>query len=73
MIAHRAGLDVPRELAGKVARLRHAERRRRRTRGHSRALTRWRQALSGLVWLRKREDRTALAAGPGVPRTTAYR
>ena len=56
-----------------VARLRHAERRRRGTRGHSRALTRWRQALSGLVWLRKREDRTALAAGPGVPRTTAYR
>ena len=70
MIAHRARLDVPRELTGKVARLRHAERRRRGTRGHSRALTRWRQALSGLV---PQERRDALAAGLGVRRATAYR
>lgn len=73
MIAYRAMLDVPRELARKVAGLLRIERRRRGTRGRSRALTCWRQALLGLVWFRKREEMTVLAAGFGVSRATAYR
>jgi hypothetical protein len=36
-------------------------------------LTCWRQALMILVWFRKNEDKTLLAAGFGVSRATAYR
>lgn len=73
MIAYRAMLDVPRELVTKVAGLLHTERRRRGTRRDTRKLTCWRQAVLGLVWFRKREDMTVLAAGFAISRATAYR
>jgi hypothetical protein len=73
VIAYRAMLDVPRELVAYVARLLADERRARGTRRGSRALTCWRQALFALVWFRKREDITALGAGFGISRATAYR
>src|SRR3954469_2609182 len=73
VIAYRAMLDVPRELVAMVAGLLRAERRARGTRRRSRALTCWYQALLVLVWYRKREEMTVLAAGFGVSRATAYR
>jgi hypothetical protein len=73
VIAYRAMLDVPRELVQRVSRLLTGERRARGTRRNSRALTCWKQALLGLVWFRKREEMTALAAGFGISRATAYR
>jgi DDE superfamily endonuclease/Helix-turn-helix of DDE superfamily endonuclease len=73
VIAYRAMLDVPRELARKLAGLLRAERRRRGTRAGSRVLSCWRQAVLGLVWFRKREEMVVLAAGFGVSRATAYR
>lgn len=73
MIAYRAMVDVPRELVVYVASLLRAERRVRRTRNRTRALTCFRQALFGLVWFRKREDLTTLGAGFGISRATAYR
>lgn len=73
MIAYRAMLDVPRELIAQVSRLLATERRRLGTRAGTRALTCWREALLGLVWFRKHEEMTVLAAGFGVSRSTAYR
>ena len=73
MIAYRAMLDVPRELVAKIAGLLRGERRRRGTRRNALALTCWRQALLGLVWFRKNEEMTALAAGFGISRATGYR
>lgn len=73
MIAYPAMLDVPRELVTRVSRLLRAERRARGTRRNSRALTCWNQALLGLVWFRKHEEMTVLAAGFGISRATAYR
>jgi hypothetical protein len=73
VIAYRAMLDVPRELVHHVAGLLRADRRRRGTRRGTRALTCWNHALLVLVWYRKREDLTLLAAGFGVSRATAYR
>lgn len=73
MIAYRAMLDVPRELVVTLSGLLGRERRRRGTRRNSRALTCWKQALLGLVWFRKNEEMTALAAGFGISRATAYR
>ena len=73
MIAYRAMLDVPRELVGKIAGLLRRERRRRGTRRNTRVLSCWRQALLGLVWFRKNEEMTALAAGFGISRATGYR
>ena len=52
MIAYRATLDVPRELAQFTARLLQAERRRRGTPRGSRALTCFWQAALGLRWFR---------------------
>ncbi|WP_239676304.1 transposase family protein [Natronosporangium hydrolyticum] len=73
MIAYPAVLDVPRELVHHLARLLTAERRTCGTRRRTRALTCFRQALLVLVWYRKREDLTLLAAGFGISRATAYR
>lgn len=73
MIAYRAMLDVPRELAQYVSRLLHAERRRRGTRKNSRALTCFRQAVLGLRWFRQNAEVTALARDHGVSRATGYR
>jgi hypothetical protein len=73
VIAYRAMLDVPRELVAKVADLLRAERRRRDTRRNTRKLGSRRQALLGLVWYRKREEMTVLAAGFGISRATSYR
>lgn len=73
MIAYRATLDVPRELAQYVGRLLQAERRRRGTRAGARALTCFWQAVLGLRWFRDRTDPTALGRDHRVSRATAYR
>ena len=73
MIAYRATLDVPRELAQFVAKLLLAERRRRGTPKGSRALSCFRQAVLGLRWLRDRTAADALARDHGISRATAYR
>ena len=73
MIAYRATLDVPRELAWFVAGLLLAERRRRGTPRGSRALTCFWQAVLGLRWFRDRTSPDALARDHGVSRATAYR
>ena len=73
MIAHRATLDVPRELVQFVARLLLAERRRRGTPRGSRALTCFWQAVLGLRWFRDRTAPDALARDHGISRATAYR
>lgn len=73
MIAYRAMLDVPRELVQHVASLLRARRRAVGTRRGSRKLTCFYQALLVLVWFRKGEDKTALGAGFGISRATAYR
>jgi hypothetical protein len=71
VIAYRAMLDVPRELMTMLAGLLRAERRARGTRKQTRALTCWYHALLVLVWYRKREDMTVLAAGFRISRATA--
>jgi hypothetical protein len=73
VIAHRAMLDVPRELVRHLARLPAAERRAWGTRRGTRALTFFYRALLVLVWFRKAEDKTLLGAGFGVSRATAHR
>jgi hypothetical protein len=73
VIAYRAMLDVPKELIHHLAGLLAAERRVLGTRRKTRALTCWYHALLVLVWYRKGEDLTLLAAGFGVSRATAYR
>ena len=73
MIAYRAMLDVPRELAQHLSRLLHGERRRRGTRKNSRALTCFRQAVLGLRWFRQDADVTALARDHGISRATSPR
>jgi DDE superfamily endonuclease len=73
VIAYPAMLDVPRELVTHLADLLRTERRRLGTRRNTRALTCRRQALLGLVWFRKHEEMTTLAAAFGLSRATAYR
>ncbi|WP_239679251.1 transposase family protein [Natronosporangium hydrolyticum] len=73
MITYPAMLDVPRQLVHYLSRLLATERLTRGTRRGTRALTCFKQALLVLVWYRKREDLTLLAAGFGVSRATAYR
>jgi hypothetical protein len=73
VIAYRATLDVPRELAQFTAKLLAAERRRRGTPTGSRALTCFWQAVLGLRWFRDRTSPDALARDHGISRATAYR
>ena len=73
MIAHRAMLDVSRELARFVGRLLRAERGRRGTRRGSRALTCYWQAVVALRWFRGGGDKAALGRDHGISRATAYR
>jgi hypothetical protein len=73
VIAYRATLDVPRELAQFTAKLLRAERRRRGTPHGSRALTCFWQAVLGLRWFRDRTTCDALARDHGISRATAYR
>jgi hypothetical protein len=73
VIAYRATLDVPRELAQFVAMLLLAERHRRGTPRGSRALTCFWEAVLGLRWFRDRTAPDALARDHGVSRATAYR
>ena len=73
MIAYRATLDVPRELAQFTARLLQAERRRRGTPRGSRALSCFWQAVLGLRWFRDRVTPDAPARDHGISRATAYR
>jgi hypothetical protein len=72
VIAYRATLDVPGELAWFVAGL-LAERHRHGTPRGSRALTCFWQAVLGLRWFRDRTAADALARDHGVSRATAYR
>ena len=73
VIAYRATLDVPRELAWFVARLLLAERRRRGAPRGSRALSCFWQAVLGLRWFRDRTAPDALARDHSISRATAYR
>jgi hypothetical protein len=73
VIAYRATVDVPRELAQFTARLLAAERRRIGTPRGSRALTCFWQAVLGLRWFRDRTAPDALARDHGISRATAYR
>jgi hypothetical protein len=73
VIAYRATLDVPRELAQFVAKLLAAERRRRGTPRGSRALTCFGQAVLGVRWFRDRTTPGALARDHGISRAAAYR
>ena len=73
MIAYRATVDVPRELAQFTAKLLAAERRHRGTPRGSRALTCFWQAVLGLRWFRDRTAPDALARDHGISRATAYR
>jgi hypothetical protein len=73
VIAYRATLDVPRELAQFVSKLLADERRRRGTPRGSRALTCFWQAVLGLRWFRDRTSPEALARDHGISRATAYR
>ena len=73
MIAYRATLDVPRELAQFTAKLLAAERRRRGTPKGSRALACFWQAVLGLRWFRDRTSPDALARDHGISRATACR
>jgi hypothetical protein len=73
VIAYRATLDVPGELAWFVARLLLAERRRRGTPRGSRALTCYGEAVLGLRWYRQHASPEALARDHGISRATAYR
>jgi hypothetical protein len=73
VIAYRATLDVPRELAHFVARLLSDERHRRGTPQGSRALTCFWQAVLGLRWFRDRTNPDALARDHGIGRAIAYR
>ena len=73
MIAYRATLDVPRELAWFVARLLLKERHRRGTPRGSRALTCFWEAVLGLRWFRDRTGPEALARDHGISRAAAYR
>ena len=73
MIAYRATLDVPSELAWFVSQLLAAERRRRGTPRGSRALTCFWQAVLGLRWFRDRTAPDALARDHRISRATAYR
>ncbi|WP_442876064.1 hypothetical protein [Amycolatopsis sp. NBC_01480] len=73
MIAYRAMLDAPRALAHYLSRLLNVERRARGTRRRSRALTCFRQAVSGLRWFQEDRDVAALARDCGISRATGYR
>jgi hypothetical protein len=73
VIAYSAMLDVSRELACYLSRQLHAERGRRGTRSHTRALTCFRHAVLGLRWFRQNADVTALARDAGISRATGYR
>ena len=73
MVTYRAMLDVSEELVQYLAGLLTAERRRRKTRTGTRALTCRLQAVLILVWFRKAEDPALLGAGFRVSRATAYR
>jgi hypothetical protein len=73
VIAYRAILDVPIQLARYVARRLAAERRARGTRKNTRALSCYRQAVFALVWFREKADIPNLGRGFGLSQATAYR
>jgi hypothetical protein len=73
VIAYRATLDVPRELAQFVAKLLAAERRHRGAPRGCRALSCFWQAVLGLRWFRDRTAPDALARDHKISRATAYR
>jgi hypothetical protein len=73
VIAYRATLDVPRDMACFVAKLLAAERRRRGAPRGSRALSCFWQAVAGLRWFRDRTTCEVLACDHGISRATAYR
>jgi hypothetical protein len=73
VIAHRATLDVSRELVRYVGKLLYARRRELGTPKGSRALTCFYQAVLVLRWFRGATDITALGRDHSISRATAYR
>ena len=73
MLSYRVILDVPLQLAVFVSGLLGEHRREIGTRGGTRALTCWKQAVFALAWFRDRPDVRRLGAGFGISQATAYR
>lgn len=73
MISYSATLDVSRDLATALARLLSANRRARRTRKHTRALTCWSQAVLILRFFRDATRIAALSRDTAISLATAYR
>ena len=73
MLSYRVILDVPFQLAVFVSGLLAEHRRELGTRGGTRALTCWKQAVFALAWFRDRPDIRRLGAGFGISQATAYR
>jgi DDE superfamily endonuclease len=73
VLSYRVILDVPFQLAVFVSGLLAEHRRELGTRGGTRALTCWKQAVFALAWFRDRPDIRRLGAGFGISQATAYR
>ncbi len=73
MLSYRVILDVPLPLVAFVSGLLAAHRREIGTRGGTRALTCWKQAVFTLAWFRDRPDIRRLGQGFGISQATAYR
>ena len=73
MLSYRVILDVPLPLVVFVSELLADHRREIGTRGGTRALTCWKQAVFALAWFRDRPDIRRLGQGPGISQATAYR
>lgn len=73
MIAYPAILDVSVELIRYVAGLLRAERKARRTRKDSRALTCWFQAVFAIAWFRDQPEIARHGRAFGISQATAYR
>jgi hypothetical protein len=73
VLSYRVILDVPLPLVAFVSELLAAHRREIGTRGGTRALTCWKQAVFALAWFRDRPDIRRLGQGLGISQATAYR
>ena len=73
MPSYRVTLDVPLPLVPFVSKLLADHRREIGTRGGTRALTCWKQAVSALACFRDRPDIRLVGQGSGISQATAYR
>jgi hypothetical protein len=73
VLSYRVTLDVPFQLAVLVSKLLAGHRREIGTRGGTRALSCWKQAIFALAWFRDRPDVRRLGQGFGISQATAYR